>query len=395
MYIVYQFFIFVVEFNYFFWIFVSRCYFFDQVFNVFFVCFQFVGMNDFVEQQIDNYMMFSLFFEQFVWQFQSLFFVIIKMLCSLMMQNVDFVVDQCSWYVDVVSFYQIFDCLRFNVVMYCVFQFVFYVFMYFSVQIGYGIIFNVEMFDEFFGQFWQFVFFNFFQVDNEFSCFIFQVFSMVFFWEGYIDSEFFVSFVVFNVVFKVWNYMILVYCQNKIGCFVVFEFFVVYRVGEVDGYVVFCISSVVFFFSGCLLFMQGVQYYINVSVGDFNNWFFNFDGFEVGQFNFWIDFKFDGVSEVFIYFVFVWNIVWCVCWVNFFFDDCVNEVVVYQIVQYVLVNRSVIMLSDDIYWYFVFMEVVNMYFFCYVDQFVFYSGFDVVSSDCNCYMVVKVLSGFN
>lgn len=311
------------------------------------------------------------------------------------MQNVDFVVDQCSWYVDVVSFYQIFDCLRFNVVMDGVFQFVFYVFMYFSVQIFYGIIFNVEMFDEFCSQFWQFMFFNFFQVDSEFCCFIFQVFCVVFFWEGYVDGEFFVSFVVFDIVFKVWDYMILVYCQYEIRCFIVFEFFVVYRIGEVDGYVVFCFNSVVFFFSGCLLFMQSIQYVVNVSVGYFNDWFFNFDCFQILQFNFWINFKFYRVSEVFIQFVFVWNISWCVSWIDFFFNDGVNEVMVYQVIQNVLVYRCVIMLSNDIYWYFVFVEVVNMYFFCNVDQFVFNSGFDVVSSDSNCYMVVKVLSGFN
>ncbi len=199
----------------------------------------------------------------------------------------------------------------------------------------------------------------------------------------------------FNAVFKARNHTTLAHRQNEIGRFAAFELFAVYRAGEVDGHAVFRISSAVFFFPGRLLLTQGVQHHINVSVGDFNNRLFNFDGLEAGQLNFRIDFKLDGVSEVFTHFVFARNIVRRACRVNFFFDDRVNEVAAHQIAQHVLANRSAITLSDDIHRYFAFTEAVNTYFFRYVDQLAFYSGLDAVSSDCNRYTAAKALSGFN
>lgn len=102
--VVHQFFVFAVELDNFFRIFVRRSHLFDQAFHALFVSFQLVGADNFAQQQANNYAAFSLFFEQFARQFQSLFFVATETLCSLTTQNVDFAVNQRSRYVDVVSF---------------------------------------------------------------------------------------------------------------------------------------------------------------------------------------------------------------------------------------------------------------------------------------------------
>lgn len=66
---------FAVELDNFFRIFVRRSHLFDQAFHALFVSFQLVGADNFAQQQANNYAAFSLFFEQFARQFQSLFFV--------------------------------------------------------------------------------------------------------------------------------------------------------------------------------------------------------------------------------------------------------------------------------------------------------------------------------
>lgn len=64
---------FAVELDNFFRIFVRRSHLFDQAFHALFVSFQLVGADNFAQQQANNYATFSLFFEQFARQFQSLF----------------------------------------------------------------------------------------------------------------------------------------------------------------------------------------------------------------------------------------------------------------------------------------------------------------------------------
>lgn len=73
---------FAVELDNFFRIFVRRSHLFDQAFHALFVSFQLVGADNFAQQQANNYAAFSLFFEQFARQFQSLFFVATETLCS-------------------------------------------------------------------------------------------------------------------------------------------------------------------------------------------------------------------------------------------------------------------------------------------------------------------------
>lgn len=85
--VVHQFFVFAVELDNFFRIFVRRSHLFDQAFHALFVSFQLVGADNFAQQQANNYAAFSLFFEQFARQFQSLFFVATETLCSPATQN--------------------------------------------------------------------------------------------------------------------------------------------------------------------------------------------------------------------------------------------------------------------------------------------------------------------
>ena len=63
------------------------------------------------------------------------------------------------------------------------------------------------------------------------------------------------------------------------------------------------------FLSSRLLLAQSFQHGINVSVGDFNNRFFNFDRVQTLQFNFRIHFELYRVGEVFAQFVFARNVV--------------------------------------------------------------------------------------
>ena len=218
---------------------------------------------------------------------------------------------------------------------------------------------------------------------------------MVFFREGHVDGELFASFVAFDTVFKARNHTPLAHRQYEIRRFTAFELFAVYRTGEVDGYAVFCFNSTVFFFPGRLLFTQSIQHAVNVSVGHFNDRFFNFDRFQTLQFNFRINFKLYRVGEVFTQLVFARNISRCASRIDFFFNDGVNEVTAHQVTQNVLAYRRTITLSNDIHWHFAFAEAVNTYFFRNVDQLAFNSGLDAVSSDSNRYTAAKALSGFN
>ena len=218
---------------------------------------------------------------------------------------------------------------------------------------------------------------------------------MVLFRESHVDSELFASFVAFNAFFKAWDHTTLAHRQYEVRRFAAFELFAVYRTGEVDGYTVFCISSAVFVFPGSLLLTQGIQHHVNVSVGDFNNRFFNFDCFQTSQLNFRVNFELYRVSKIFTQFVFARNVVRCASRIDFFFDDRVNEVAAHQVAQNVLANRCAITLSNNIHRYFSFAETVNTHFLRYVDQLAFHSGLDAVSSDSNRYTAAKALSGFN
>ncbi len=218
---------------------------------------------------------------------------------------------------------------------------------------------------------------------------------MVFFREGHVNGELFARFVAFDTVFEAWDHTTLAHRQYEVRRFAAFELFAVYRAGEVDGDAVFCISSAVFVFPGRLLLAQGVQHAVNVGFSDFNDWFFNFDRVQTFQLNFRVNFELYRVGEVFAHFVFARNIGRGTGWVDFFFDDRVNEVAAHQVTQHVLANRSAITLSNNIHRYFALAEAVNTDFLCYVDQLAFYSVFDAVSSDCNRYTAAKALSGFN
>jgi biotin operon repressor len=192
-----------------------------------------------------------------------------------------------------------------------------------------------------------------------------------------------------------WDHTTLTHCQYEVRRFTAFELFAVYRAGEVNGYAVFCISSAVFVFPGRLLLTQSVQHAVNVGIGHFNNRFFNFDGVQTFQLNFWVHFELYSVGEVFAQFVFAWNIVRRASWIDFFFDDGVNKVTAHQFAQHVLANGSAITLSNNSHWDFALTEAVNTDFFRDVDQLALNSVFDAVSSDSNRYTAAKALSGFN
>ena len=218
---------------------------------------------------------------------------------------------------------------------------------------------------------------------------------MVFFREGHVDGELFARFVAFDTIFEARDHATLAHRQYEVRGFAAFELFAVNRTGEVDGYAIFSVNRAFFFFPGRLLLAQSFQHGINVSVGDFNNRFFNFDRVQTLQFNFRIHFELYRVGEVFAQFVFARNVVRRAGRIDFFFDDRVNEMTAHQVAQHVLANGSAIALSNNIHRHFAFTEAVNANFFRYVDQLAFDSILDAVSGDSNRYTAPKALSGFN
>ena len=218
---------------------------------------------------------------------------------------------------------------------------------------------------------------------------------MVFFREGHVDGELFARFVAFDTIFEARDHATLAHRQYEVRGFAAFELFAVYGTGEVDSDAIFSVNGAVFVFPGRLLFAQGFQHGVNVSVGHFNNRFFNFDCFQTSQLNFRVNFELYRVSKIFTQLVFARNVVRCASRIDFFFDDRVNEVAAHQVAQHVLTHGSAITLSNNIHRYFSFAETVNTHFLRYVDQLAFHSGLDAVSSDSNRYTAAKALSGFN
>ncbi|CAH0220982.1 hypothetical protein SRABI106_01961 [Rahnella aquatilis] len=292
--------------------------------------------DDLAQQQTNNDATFSLLFKQFAWQFQRLFFVAAKTFCSLTTQNIHFAVDQCRWHVDFVSADQTVDCLSFDAVTNSTFQLAFHVFTHFSTQTFNRTISHAETFDEFRGQFWQLTLFYFLQSNRELSRFTFQVFSMVIFREVHVDGEFFTGFVTHQTVFEAWDHAALAHSQYEIRSFAAFEFFTVDGTGEIYSHAVFSSGRSISFLPVRLLLTQSFQHGINISVVNFNNRFFNLDVFQIFQLNFRVHFKFYGEVKVFTLLVLTRDVVRCASWIDFFFDDRINEIALHQITQYVL-----------------------------------------------------------
>lgn len=92
--------------------------------------------------------MFSLFLEDFFWQLLEINLVV-KMLDCVLMQMIDFLVDQGCWYVQFGVFKQFIDYVVFDFVGNGLFQFLFYVFFYFFMEFGFVFCFDIEFFEEF------------------------------------------------------------------------------------------------------------------------------------------------------------------------------------------------------------------------------------------------------
>lgn len=178
-------------------------------------------------------MVFGLFFEQFGWQLVR-FDVVIELLDGLYVQMVYFVVDQGFGYFDWVGLQQIFYDLVFDFGFDCLVQFVFYVFLYFGVEVIEIGFFYVEQSEEFFVQFWQFGFGYVIDGNGEFGSFVGQVQVLVVFGEGQVEYMFFIGFCFYQFFFEVGDYVIGVQYQQGVFGGIVGEGFVVDFVDEVD-----------------------------------------------------------------------------------------------------------------------------------------------------------------
>lgn len=176
---------------------------------------------------------------------------------------------------------------------------------------------------------------------------------------------------------------------------VVFEFFIVDEVFEVNGQYVFVFGFVFDFFYGGLLMMQVIDYFVDVFIGDFGGQFFNGDFVQVIQFDFWQYFEDGNEFEIFVFFYGFWFKFWLVCRVDVLFLQCFDVLVVYDFVNYFLVDVVIEMMFNYFEGYFVWVEIIQVYGVCCFLQVFLDCLVNFLGGYINCYVMFDVGGCFN